>query len=130
MFTILHQLIFSCHTLYQIWANIQSKSEPWEISWDLTQTRHWLPLFPLSKTADRGPLTNMGQNFTAQPSSLNYVVLDDREVQSIKFELESVLRDSLMEWRKNQVRKKTFGKVLALATYWIWWIQDADYVFI
>ncbi|VDP19706.1 unnamed protein product [Schistosoma margrebowiei] len=90
-----------------ILANIQPKQEPWEIVWDLSSRKHWLPVFNKTilmnnkdDTKSCG-ITHLPQ--TIQPEKLIYIHLEQHEVDYIKFELETVLRDALMDWRKTKV---------------------------
>ncbi|VDQ03781.1 unnamed protein product [Trichobilharzia regenti] len=90
---------YSVHDVNNPLPNIQQKKEPWELVWDLTSTKCWLPVF--SKTE---VLNNSSASLeTIQPKTLLYASLESREVEHIKFELETVLRDALMDWRKTKV---------------------------
>ncbi|CAI2731745.1 unnamed protein product [Schistosoma spindalis] len=105
-----------------ILANIQPKQEPWELIWDLNSKKHWLPVF--NKTiwinnkddTKSCSITNLPQ--TIQPEKLIYIQLEQHEVDYIKFELETVLRDALMDWRKTKITRlnyefmKDFNKML------------------
>ncbi|XP_018652774.1 hypothetical protein Smp_004510 [Schistosoma mansoni] len=88
-----------------ILANIQPKHEPWELVWDLNSKKHWLPVFDktiLTKDDNKScGYTNLPQ--TIQPQKLTYINLEQHEVDYIKFELETILRDALMDWRKTKV---------------------------
>ncbi|CAH8585133.1 unnamed protein product [Schistosoma intercalatum] len=105
-----------------ILANIQPKQEPWEIIWDLNSRKHWLPVFNKTilmnnkdDTKSCG-ITRLPQ--TIQPEKLIYRHLEQHEVDYIKFELETVLRDALMDWRKTKITRlnyefmKDFNKML------------------
>ncbi|CAH8602000.1 unnamed protein product [Heterobilharzia americana] len=89
------------------------KHEPWELIWDMNSTKNWLPVFSKSGITDN---SNIPQ--TIQPNKLSYDILESREVDYIKFELETVLRDALMEWRKTKITRlnyefiKDFNKML------------------
>ncbi|CAH8861256.1 unnamed protein product [Trichobilharzia szidati] len=97
-----------------ILANIQQKKEPWELVWDLTSTKCWLPVFSKAEVLDNSSASVQ----TIQPQTLLYASLESREVEHIKFELETVLRDALMDWRKTKITRlnyefiKEFNKML------------------
>ncbi|CAH8625096.1 unnamed protein product [Schistosoma rodhaini] len=103
-----------------ILANIQPKHEPWELVWDLNSKKHWLPVFDkiiLTKDDNKScGYTNLSQ--TIQPQKLTYINLEQHEVDYIKFELETILRDALMDWRKTKITRlnyefmKDFNKML------------------
>ncbi|VDP24959.1 unnamed protein product, partial [Schistosoma curassoni] len=90
-----------------ILANIQPKQEPWELVWDLSSKKHWLPVFNKTVLINNKDdtkscgITNLPK--TIQPEKLIYRHLEQHEVDYIKFELETVLRDALMDWRKTKV---------------------------
>lgn len=96
--------------MHNVWANVQSKHQPWELDWDLNSKKAWLPLFP--RNVDKKVSTPQSEDKpsvagprTFQPSVLNYSQLDSHEVEQIRFELEAALRDSLMEWRKLEITR-------------------------
>ncbi|TPP39602.1 Coiled-coil and C2 domain-containing protein 2A, partial [Fasciola gigantica] len=101
--------IYGIASAQNVWANIQPKKQPWELDWDLTSKKSWLPLFPVRSAKrkrrrevasdERPPLA------TVQPTLLMYDQLDPREVENIKFELEASLRDALMVWRRNKITR-------------------------
>ncbi|KAK4468063.1 hypothetical protein MN116_008237 [Schistosoma mekongi] len=86
-----------------ILANIQPKQEPWELIWDLNARKHWLPVFHDNNKKTRTPLPP-----SIQPQKLSYAHLEQHEVEYIKFELETVLRDALMEWRKTKITRLNY----------------------
>ncbi|CAH8536677.1 unnamed protein product [Schistosoma turkestanicum] len=108
--------------LENILANVQSKHEPWELVWDLKSKKHWLPVFEEKTLLNRDSTTSSYGSTslpqTIQPEKLIYVNLEQHEVDYIKFELETVLRDALMDWRKTKITKlnyeymKDFNKML------------------
>ncbi|KAL3314434.1 Coiled-coil and C2 domain-containing protein 2A [Cichlidogyrus casuarinus] len=92
-----------------VWANIQPKQVPWEMDWDLRDKTKWLPLFNSKRNSQDQELQNALTNSSVvQPNSIVYSRPDEREVQAIKYELESVLRESLMEWRPAQITRMNY----------------------
>ncbi|VDP86645.1 unnamed protein product [Echinostoma caproni] len=100
--------IWGLANAHNVWANIQAKKQPWELDWDLTSRKSWLPFFPVRSKHSRGKRDPGGFEdrpplATVQPAALIYEQLDSRELENIKFELEAALRDALMVWRRNKV---------------------------
>ncbi|VDN11563.1 unnamed protein product [Dibothriocephalus latus] len=90
---------------FQIWANVQEKEEPWEVNWDLTNHKCWLPFDAVAgeSSAGRRHHKRSSSIFTVQPSKLSYSTPNEREILALKFELEGALKDSFIEWRRGEV---------------------------
>lgn len=80
-----------------MWANIQGKDQPWEMRFDVSNGRDWRPIF--------GGKFKCPQLSSIQPSKLTYFAPDQREIDSLKFQIDSTLREKFMTWRKGQITK-------------------------
>ncbi|KAA3677254.1 coiled-coil and C2 domain-containing protein 2A [Paragonimus westermani] len=100
-----------------VWANIQTKHEPWEIDWDLSAKNAWTPVFPNNFQSKKHPSHSVNVKrhspvlSTVQPSYLIYGELDSRETDLIKFDIEATLRDALMDWRKSKITRLNYEYV-------------------
>jgi coiled-coil and C2 domain-containing protein 2A len=81
----------------ECWANIQKDSSPNLIQFEMSNAKLWSPLF-----TTKFPRPNLG---TVQPEKLIYEITDSREISSLRFQIESVLRERFMRWRKGQLTK-------------------------
>ncbi|CAL8075271.1 unnamed protein product [Calicophoron daubneyi] len=109
--------VYGVVSMQNIWANVQTKHQPWEIEWDLSSTKAWLPLFPVrsERKKDRSkPIVEVPVLGSVQPALLQYEEIDLREVDTIKFELETALREALMEWRKTKITRINYEYVVDL----------------
>ncbi|XP_067144045.1 coiled-coil and C2 domain-containing protein 2A-like isoform X2 [Centruroides vittatus] len=75
-----------------IWANIQKTDIPSQMNFDLNLTKDWRPFF-------RRNFPNPGLN-TIQSSNLSYSPVDLQFAQKLQEELEIMLKDSIMKWRR------------------------------
>ncbi|KAF5398859.1 hypothetical protein PHET_08038 [Paragonimus heterotremus] len=109
--------VYGLVSAQNVWANVQTKHEPWEIDWDLSDKNAWTPLFQKNVQSKKRPghSVNVKQQSpvlsTVQPLRLIYEELDNREVDLVKFEIEATLRDALMNWRKSQITRLNYEYV-------------------
>lgn len=75
-----------------IWANIQKTDIPSQMTFDLNSTKDWRAFF-------RQKFPNPGLN-TIQSSPLNYSPVDQQFAQKLQENLEVMLKDSIMKWRR------------------------------
>ncbi|KAF6780316.1 hypothetical protein AHF37_00462 [Paragonimus kellicotti] len=109
--------VYGLVSAQNVWANVQTKHEPWEIDWNLSDRNAWAPLFQKTFQSKKHPShsVNVKQHSpvlsTVQPLQLIYEELDSREVDLVKFEIEATLRDALMNWRKSQITRLNYEYV-------------------
>ncbi|GMH34202.1 hypothetical protein BSKO_02036 [Bryopsis sp. KO-2023] len=88
-----------------LWANIQSSTEPWTINWDFSSSSNWLPFF--------GPNLSSRSLATLQ-APVFYNELDARVYEELEVQVEEIIRDALCRARRLMVSQthKRLSRVL------------------
>lgn len=66
-------------------------------------TKCWAPLFDQANFKLPKNIIQKDLENSIEPDKLCYLELEFREIELIKYDLESALKDTLMSWRRTQV---------------------------
>ncbi|KAK7194815.1 Meckel syndrome type 6 protein [Novymonas esmeraldas] len=94
--TILHD-VYMVVSHDQLWANVQLSGLPHRMTWDLTNTAHWLPCFDGVKDARVAACTP--HLFPIQRTTLSFLPPDAVRCREIELELRACVKKSLLVWR-------------------------------